>query len=306
MVNSYPSIYNLGHAAIADLTKGPVIVEEKVDGSQISFRLNEQGGVDVRSKGAQINVVAPEGMFTRAIESILSRRHKMRHHVTYRGEYLNTPHHNALTYDRVPNGHIIIFDVDNGLEAYATPEDKAALAAEIGLECVPVLFRGVVTDAEHFRRLMDTQSVLGGQKIEGVVIKPEGYALFGRDKKVLMGKFVSEAFREVHNKTWDAEHKTPGSNDIIQILGAQYISSARWQKAVQHLREAGKLQNAPQDIGLLMKEIPDDILKECKDGIAYALFDWAWPQLRRRVVQGVPEWYKDSLLKLQFKDSEPK
>jgi hypothetical protein len=30
MIHSYPSIYNLGHAAIADLLKGPVIVEEKL------------------------------------------------------------------------------------------------------------------------------------------------------------------------------------------------------------------------------------------------------------------------------------
>jgi len=36
-LNSYPSIYNLGHHAIATLLDAPVLVEEKVDGSQFSF-----------------------------------------------------------------------------------------------------------------------------------------------------------------------------------------------------------------------------------------------------------------------------
>lgn len=51
MIHSYPTIYNLGHRAIVDLLKGPVIVEEKIDGSQISFRKDEQGDLEVRSKG---------------------------------------------------------------------------------------------------------------------------------------------------------------------------------------------------------------------------------------------------------------
>lgn len=37
MIESYPKIYNMGHAAIAELLLGEVTVEEKVDGSQISF-----------------------------------------------------------------------------------------------------------------------------------------------------------------------------------------------------------------------------------------------------------------------------
>ena len=34
---SYPKVYNLGHKAITDLLLDPIIVEEKVDGSQFSF-----------------------------------------------------------------------------------------------------------------------------------------------------------------------------------------------------------------------------------------------------------------------------
>jgi hypothetical protein len=300
MINSYPSIYNLGHAAIADLLKMPVHVEEKVDGSQWSMSVDADGNPSCRSKGAQINMLAPENLFARAVATVNEIAHLMRPGFTYRGEYLSTPHHNALTYNRVPAKHIIIFDVNTGLETYATPDEKRQYAAELGLECVPMLYTGMVADAQQLRALLDTESVLGGQKIEGVVIKPVGYSLFGRDKKCLMGKFVSEAFKEVHNKTWDSEHKNKTGGDIIRVLASKYGTSARWNKAIMHLRERGALESSSKDIGALMKEIPEDVLKECEAEIGKDLFAWAWPQLRRSIVRGVPEFYKDMLLKAQF------
>lgn len=300
MINSYSSIYNLGHAAVSDLLKGPVIVEEKVDGSQFSFSKNDAGELSCRSKGAAINMLAPEGLFKRAVESVNELAPLMRPGFTYRGEYLNTPKHNTLCYNRVPKKHTIIFDISTGIETYLSPDEKACEAFELGLECVPSLFHGVVSDVQQFRDLLDRESVLGGQKIEGVVIKPANYDLFGRDKKVLLGKFVSESFREVHSKTWDKEHKTPGSNDIIQLLAAQFGTAARWNKAIIHLRERGIIENSPKDIGHLMKEVPEDVQKECAEEIAKQLFDWAWPQLRRRLTGGLPEFYKEELLKRQF------
>ncbi len=219
---------------------------------------------------------------------------------TYRGEYLNTPKHNALAYNRVPAKHIIIFDVNTGLESYSPADSKACAAAFLGLECVPVLHSGIVPDVQFFRSLLDRESVLGGQKIEGVVIKPMNYDLFGTDKKVLLGKFVSEAFREVHSRTWDSEHKTKGPQEIIHQLSHKYGTNARWGKAVIHLKERGLIENSPRDIQHLMKEVPEDIHKECAAEIAKELFDWAWPQLRRSMNKGLPEWYREELLKRAF------
>jgi hypothetical protein len=69
------------------------------------------------------------------------------------------------------------------------------------LEVVPTLASdpvGGCTTLDGMRRILDsTQSILGGQLIEGVVIKPL-IPLFGVDKKTLLGKFVSERFKEAH------------------------------------------------------------------------------------------------------------
>lgn len=296
--HSYPSIYNIGHRAIESLLTVPVNVEEKIDGSQFSFCLTEEGELRVRSKGAVMVTDAPEKMFTRAVESVKAIQDRLIQGWTYRAEYLMKPKHNTLCYERIPAGHLIIFDVNSGLETYLDYELKKAEAERLGFECVPLIFSGMVENIEQFRGFLETTSVLGGQKVEGVVVKPRDYNLWGVDKKVLLGKFVSEAFKEAHGKEW--KQSNPGGGDILQILGARFTTAARWQKAVQHLTEAGTLEGSPRDIGALMKEVPVDIEKECREEILEALWAWAWPSIRRMTTHGLPEWYKEELLKRQF------
>jgi len=298
--HSYPSIFALGHRYVADLLIDPVLVQEKVDGSQISFGAfpNDSGypTVRMRSKGADINILAPEKMFKKAVDYVVSIAETLTPGYTYRGEYLSTPKHNTLAYDRVPKNHIILFDINPEQEAYLPFNVVQNEAERIGLETVTPLFFGMVESLEQFRAYLDRTSCLGGQKIEGVVVK--NYARFGQDKKVLMGKFVSEAYKEVHASEWKASN--PSANDIVQTLIASLKTPARWDKAVQHLREVGLLGDSPKDIALLMKEVPSDIEKEEQEYIKAKLYEWAWPQIRRGVVAGLPEYYKQLLLVSQF------
>ena len=64
--HSYPSIYALGHHAVKDLFRTPVIVEEKIDGSQFSFGLFDDG-MRYKSKGAIVYAESP-GMFQLAVD----------------------------------------------------------------------------------------------------------------------------------------------------------------------------------------------------------------------------------------------
>lgn len=302
---SYPQIYGLGHRYIEDLLKDPVTVEEKIDGSQFSFGKYAGGGdylnaLRCRSKGAEIHMEAPEKMFSKAIATVQELAPELHEGWTYRAEYLQKPKHNALAYDRVPNKHLIIFDISVGPENFLSYAEKQEEAARIGLECVPLLFEGLVTSPEQFRELLSRDSVLGGQKIEGVVVK--NYARFGLDKKPLFGKFVSEAFKEVHAGEWKANN--PAGGDIIQLLIMQYRTPARWQKAVQHLRERGELEQSPRDIGKLILEAKLDIEAECSEEIASKLLAWALPKVLRGSIGGLPEWYKNELLKAQFEQTD--
>ncbi len=316
---SYSSIFAMGHKAIRDLLTVDVNVEEKVDGSQFSFGLVESNTDDagnivdaeysqltpgyslkIRSKGCVMHIDAPEKMFSLGAETVrnLASAGTLTPGWTYRGEFLGKPHHNALTYDRVPKGNIIIFDINTGNQEYLSYEDKKREADRLGLEVVPLLFSGRIENVEKFRAFLGTISILGGQNIEGVVVKPREYNLYGLDKKVLMGKFVSEAFKEVHRKAWGESN--PTSKDIITQIVSQYATPARWQKAVQHLREAGQLVDDVKDIGLIIREVPGDVLKECEDEIKEIMFKWAWQHVRRGLTAGLPAWYKEKLLARSF------
>ena len=131
--NSYPKVLQLGHRYLNNLLIGDYIVEEKIDGSQISFGVYD-GELHIRSKGAQLYADNPEGMFKEGIEYISSIKDKLTSGWTYRGEYLRKPKHNALAYDRIPQNHIVIFDIEDGNGNAITDCDvKAGEAQSIGL-----------------------------------------------------------------------------------------------------------------------------------------------------------------------------
>ena len=143
--------------------------------------------------------------------------------------------------------------------------------------------------------LLETDSILGGQKIEGIVIKCND--IFGPDGKAMKAKIVSERFKEVHEKSWGA--RNPNSKGILETLSDTLRSEVRWEKAVFHKREEGLLEGSPKDIGMLIPAIQGDIKAECEDMIKEKLFAWAWSQLSRRSVAGFAEWYKKLLLEQQ-------
>ena len=299
--HSYPKVFALGQSIIAKIFMDPVIVEEKIDGSQFSFG-SFNGELKCRSKGAVLNLLAPEKMFQAAVDTA-KRLHEsgmLKDGYTYRCEYLARPKHNTLAYQRTPINYLIGFDINTGHEHYMPYEDKAAEFARLGLETTPLLFSGVVESHAMFRSFLDKISVLGAQKVEGVVAK--NYQRFGPDGKAMIGKFVSEEFKEVHGADW--KKRNPDQQDAIVKIVNEYKTPARWRKAVQHAKEAGKLEGSPRDISFLLKEIGSDVEAECAAEIKEKVFAFFWPKIERGLKSGFPEWYKEELLRESFENIE--
>jgi len=300
MLHSYPNVYQLGHKLVSNVLNGYVLVQEKIDGSQISFGIDNLGDLRIRSKNKEIDIEHPDDMFRLAVEWIVKNRSNLQAGWTYRGEYLQKPKHNTLAYSRVPRNNIILFDICDGLESYLPYSRVKNVANYIGLEVVPLFAKGVFTEADILElkdEWLSRESILGGTKVEGVVIK--NYNVFTAEKKVAMAKLVRDDFREQNAINWKAAK--PSTADVVQKLIDTYRTEARWRKAVQHLRDAGELQGEMKDIPLLMKEVSADVLKECKDEIVERLFAYAWPKIMKGITRGLPEWYKtqiDDLFKL--------
>ncbi len=293
-ISSYPSIYALGHRAIEGMLEDEVIIEEKVDGSQFSF-CKISGQVYCRSKGVDIIVDAPDKMFFKAVET--AKELDLKDGWIYRGEYLKTPAHNTLKYSRTPNKNIILFDVMTAPETYLNPKEKMLEAERIGLESVPLFYQGKLENFDMLKALLQNDSILGGCKVEGVVVK--NYNRFTVDKKVMIAKFVREDFKEKNQANWKAMN--PSKSDFIEMLIVEYKTEARWNKAIQHLRDEGKLEGSPKDIGILMKEVALDIRKDSEVELKERLFSHFWPSLHRGIVGGLPEFYKKKLAESAFK-----
>lgn len=294
-IPSYPSVFAVGHRAVDGLLAGEIVIEEKVDGSQFSFYQNEEGIVHLRSKGRD-QTHAPDALFSVAAEVVQGL--ELRAGWIYRAEYLRQPKHNTLKYNRVPEKHLALFDVEVPVGLgyrFLSPEDKQAEAARLGLDVVPTFFQGRLTPTEVVElvaELLKRESFLGGPLIEGVVIK--NYDFFTHEKKVGIAKFVSEEFKEKHKVAW--KNSNPSRGDLIQTLIETYKTEPRWRKAIQHLRERGELQDAPQDIGPLLREVQTDILEEYGEEIKETLFKHFWKDISRGVTAGLPEWYKQQLV----------
>lgn len=303
MIHSYPQVFALGHRAVENILEGDVHIQEKVDGSQFSFG-SFGGQLEARSKGQQIDLEHPDKLFESGIiwlrEMYTNNPGWLHEGWAYRCEYLGKPKHNVLKYDRVPNHHLALYDIDTGIENYAVPDFIKYESANIGLECVPTLFKGKVENLEQLNKLLDCMSFLGGCPVEGIVIK--NYHKFGADKKVLMAKLVRADFKEKHAREWGEAN--PNRGDVIDKLVQELATEARWQKAVQHLKDNGQLLGEPKDIGLLIREVEADVLKEEGEYVKDRLLQYAWKQIARGITRGLPQWYKEQLAANAFSQSD--
>ena len=266
-----------------------VVVQEKIDGSQISF--GKKGGeLFVRSKNKMIDVDCPDGLFANAV-SVLKDRSLPEGYV-FRGEYLKTPKHNVLAYDRIPKDHIIIYDIEkeDGSNDYVQYAEVVIIAESFGFEVVPTFLKCPFEylDQKKIDGLMKTQSILGGQLIEGLVFKC--YDVFDSRDKTLMCKYVRPEFREMNGGK-----RGKSRSDIIEEIGKRLATPARFEKAIQHLRDSNMLVGEPKDIGVLMRELNRDF-EEHVDEIKNLLYANYRKDILRTANRGFAEFYKTKLL----------
>lgn len=295
----FPKIFAVGTDYVRDLFAEPVEVTEKVDGSQFVFgRLG--GRVLVRSKGAVIHPEAPPKMFREGVDYVMSLA--LPDGVVYFCEYLQKPKHNVLAYARTPRNHLCLFAVWRAGGFVADRFELVNEALALDIDPVPLLRAGRVESVDDLRGFLELESYLGGAKVEGVVVKnyARPFLLGGQPIPVMSGKFVSEAFKEVHRGSWKAEHTGRGK---WETFVESHRTEARWAKASQRLREAGQLTGTPQDIGRLIAEVKRDVLDEERAEILSFLWREFSPEVARRAVHGLPEWYRGQLAAQSFQEA---
>jgi len=299
MIHAFPKIFAVGQDYIEDLFQEEVEITEKIDGSQFNFGRVE-GEVVARSKGKALILEDPEKLFSLGVDYVLSIQERLEDNKIYYCEYLRAPKHNVLAYERTPKNHLILFGVSTTTGKFTSAYmDLVAESERLGIEVVPLIFQGKIDKAEQLLGMLEADSILGNTKIEGVVVKNyyRPFLLGGQPIPLMMGKFVSEKFKEKHKSNWGRENTGKGK---WQTFLESYRTEARWQKSIQHLRDSGELENSPRDIGRLIKAIKQDIIEEEKTEIMEFLWKQFSGDLLRKATSGFPEWYKEQLLMKSF------
>jgi hypothetical protein len=291
-VPGYGKVFQLGSVGTERALMGSVVVQEKIDGSQFAFGVNEDGEVVLRSHHQPISPMNCPGMFKAAMDHVLSLDLSWVVPDTYFFcEVLAKPKHNTIAYERTPKNHLVLFDSSSPMGWYGRSE-LWVWAEHLGIDLVPELYRGEA-NVEMLRSMLLTPSYLGGSTVEGVVVKNygENIALGGRLQPLFV-KLVSEAFKERNSKEF---HKGT-TRGTIESYVESFRSEARWMKAIQHLREQGLLIGAPQDIGPLIHEIERDLKEEESENIKRAMFGFVISDILRKAKAGFPEFYKEKLI----------
>jgi len=254
-MQAFPKIFALGTDYIRDIFNEPVEITEKLDGSQFAFGLLN-GELFMRSKGKQIFPETPEKMFLEAVQYVLAIQDRLPENILFYTEYLRQPRHNVLEYNRIPKNYLALFGASlYPTQAFVSDHDTLSThAIDLGIEVVPKLAYGRIKGHTELQYLLQTESILGGPKIEGFVVKnyERKFLLGGQPMPIMAGKFVREDFKEVHRQSWVKKYTGKGR---WETFVESFRTEPRWQKAVQHLAERGELENSPRDIGKLIKEV---------------------------------------------------
>ena len=300
---TYGKIFALGHPDNEKLLDEECYVQEKIDGSQFSFALDYDGVIHCRSKGAVMNPIDPPKLFKKSVKTAVELASKLNPGWVYRGEALTSPKHNCIDYGCVPPGGIVLYDVEksyneeNKMHNFLNNEELYKEAARLGLIVAPIYASGLLTVESLFDFLKKNSCVNTEVDIpiEGIVIKRVGASYYNVYGQVVRGKLVKEEFKEIQKN--NPEYKRENKHDVIQNIANKFSTIPRWKKAIMRMKEEGVLLNSPKDIGGIIRRVQDDINEECKEEIKEILYSALIKQLKHKFVKGIPEWYKEELIK---------
>ncbi|MEM0144041.1 MAG: RNA ligase family protein [Candidatus Parvarchaeum sp.] len=285
------------------MEKGEFYIEEKVDGSQFRFGIDEEGVKHFGSKSVDYTETRlPEVMFKKAVESATEALEKYERlkgedskNTYFFAEYLKSPKQNTLVYERVPQGNLIVFDIIYHGAWVRNIEELTSIANAIGLEGIQ-LFRM----SDHFPTLEEAKSIiangksiLGGNEIEGIVVKNYDILIemYG-DVRPLFYKLVKEGFREMNAENWKREQKKlPAEEMVLEMLNTKVI----YNKAVQHLQEEGERLGEMKDIVKLIELVKNDLYTEYVPEIKEVLWNAYKEKIERMLLRGLAPYYKERL-----------
>lgn len=247
-----------------------IIIEEKIDGTNISCYIDENNNYCMNGKRYKLNDKYTNG---NSMQWLLSIENKIRNFKNKYGnnyifyfEFLSL-HHVSYSNEYVEQGFLIsIKDIEEN--KYILQKDLYNISEELDIPHAPILYIGKFTKYENYFDLIN-HSKLGGningrETAEGIIIKG---ASKNNSQKML--KIVSSDFKEIMKyDTKKRDNEIAQRNEIIAEISC-VVTEARIRKAVFRILEENSLSTDLKNISddtkkTLFKNIGREIFYDCK------------------------------------------
>lgn len=223
----YQHVERFGNTEVNGIENGHVYIQPKIDGTNGSVFLNEDGDIQAASRNRVLTLDSDNTGFFQyvvdhpEIENYLSQFDGRRRLF---GEFL-VPH--TIKYYREDAWRkFYVFDVidtdENGEEHYVPFDEYKEGLETYGINYVPVLFEGTnlsylnfVDGVKDNKYLLSDEAIAQGKVGEGIVIK--NYEYKNRFGRTTWAKIVASEFAEKH------QHKPKGNKQIESDLIEQQI-----------------------------------------------------------------------------------
>ncbi len=167
-----------------------VVVEEKVDGANLGFSVDEGGSLRCQNRGSYLDLDDAKGQWKPLKRWLSTRQHQLAQalapHLMLFGEWCYATH--SVRYTRLPDW-FLAFDVfDRTDNAFWSAERRNELAHGLGIEPVPELGRGRFK-LDDLKKLLGRSSLTDGP-VEGLYLRRESGGRLLERVKLVRAEFV--------------------------------------------------------------------------------------------------------------------
>lgn len=242
---TYPKIHRLGKEETDGILDGPVTIQEKIDGANVSIWLGSDGEIKCGSRSRELGDDAFNG-FTEYVRSNPKIKEWLTERPTVRlyGEWLVK---HTITYPDEAYKKMYLFDIyRDEKDEYVEQWMVKAIAKELDLEYPQIFAEEQQLTEEQIKEFVGKSMIPDAANGEGVVIKRQGWkSKFGDH---CYAKVVHEKFKESNAIVFGGNNKHSETYWEMYVVN-KYCTLGRVKKIMQKLQ--------PEiDHRLDMKEIP--------------------------------------------------
>ena len=240
----WPKISNLGEGTTSALFEEKVVVEEKIDGSNISIMFDYDFGIKANSRRGIIDIDNPPASCRNGIAHLINVSHMLSPNVTYFFECRDSVESHHTPYKRTPLNGLVLLDIVD-FEDWYTSGEKQLIAKALSCDEPYITELESPWSLNKLADIIDKDSMLGNN-MEGVVVKT-----IDKPERI-MAKLVRDEY---------IEYFIPNVDESVDNISS-IVAEIRFEKVVQKMLDAYELKNDRSDIGKIITVIWKDICDE--------------------------------------------